>query len=78
MQWAVADALFRLTGRNIGLDAGSWTTWWRANRDSFAVPAKEPKAPRWRPFFMTARESAVHESWKHFLDLDHRAVELSH
>jgi len=40
-------------------------------------PVKEPKAPRWRPFFMTARESATHESWKRFLDLDHRSVELS-
>lgn len=41
-------------------------------------PLREPKAPRWRPFFMTVRESAGHESWKHFLDLDHRTVELSH
>ena len=40
-------------------------------------PAKEPKAPRWRPFFMTAKDTAAHESWKHFLDLDHRSVELS-
>ncbi len=40
-------------------------------------PMKEPRAPRWRPFFMTARESAGHESWRHFLDLDHATVSVS-
>lgn len=37
-------------------------------------PLREPRAPRWRPFFMYAREFNCHESWRHFLDLDHRTV----
>ena len=49
----------------------------KLSHDVNMFPAREPKAPRWRPFFMMANDSNVHESWKHFLDLDHRSVELS-
>lgn len=40
-------------------------------------PMREPRAPRWRPFFTIAKATATHESWRHFLKLDHQTVEVS-
>jgi 5-methylcytosine-specific restriction endonuclease McrA len=40
-------------------------------------PMREPRAPRWRPFFAIAKASASHDSWRHFLKLDHQTVEVS-
>ena len=40
-------------------------------------PMREPVAPRWRPFFASVRETACHDSWRHFLDLSSSQVEMS-
>ena len=40
-------------------------------------PLNKPHAPRWRPFFTSVRESAYHESWRHFLDLSSSQVQMS-
>ena len=40
-------------------------------------PLREPRAPRWRPFFSSVRESSYHESWGHFLNLSSASVEMS-
>ena len=37
---------------------------------------KEPKRPRWRPFIHLTYSSAVHESWRHFVDVGCWSVEL--
>lgn len=37
---------------------------------------KEPKRPRWRPFIHLTYSSAVHDSWRHFVDVGCWNVEL--
>ena len=37
---------------------------------------KEPKRPRWRPFIHLTYSSAVHDSWRHFVDVGCWSVEL--
>ena len=36
----------------------------------------EPKRPRWRPFIHLTYSSAVHDSWRHFVDVGCWSVEL--
>lgn len=45
--------------------------------EAHMFPLREPKAPRWRPFFASVRETAYHPSWRHFLDLSSSQVEMS-
>ena len=40
-------------------------------------PIQSPHMPKWRPFFGFKPYGRPHTSWRHFLDLDHSAVELS-
>ncbi len=37
---------------------------------------KEPKRPRWRPFIHLTYSSAVHDTWRHFVDVGCWNVEL--
>ncbi len=40
-------------------------------------PLHTPRPPRWRPFHSSVRQNAPHASWKDFLDLTERGVEIS-
>src|SRR5216117_2937013 len=38
---------------------------------------RKPKRPKWRPFLHVTFTAPQHESWRHFVDLAYRNVELS-
>ncbi len=42
LQLAIADALFELTGLDLGADAGPWEAWFGENGDTFVVPNPTP------------------------------------
>lgn len=46
-------------------------------REANMFPIKEPRAPRWRPFFSSLGKSSSHESWRHFLEFPSTRVEMS-
>ena len=73
-------------------DKGGQTTWEnvvcscvscntrKANKmpkEAGMIPRKEPKAPRWRPFFSPMAENGIPEDWLHFVEPPQASVELT-